>query len=653
MVEGVRNAMMAAFQRLELWPPMPPPAGIEDDDCCYEDVNSDLPVIAQRLYNDDVRRLMAVPCDGAASPWQQRAFTAAFIVDFAEEVGVPCLPMPPTQKEMIEEFALRLEEFEARSSEAADGSEAAAEEEPPLGREHLTLGVAQQLRAETRRLTERGGQFVSEHKTALALGAVGLVGGALTAALAAGGAIVATRLARSEDEREDRSVERKSETGRWLAGSPGNTGSPVRLSGCGEFAFKEAVNSGADVSVLEGLDELLSKALWLSRTANIPEILRCLAEGQKPGATTRPANILAMTAMARTRSPRTLPPEVKQLFSVSSDDRYLRHAAARSNGEVSEQRVKTRSTAHRLSQCKAKLGALAQRLDLSARSGQPCRAEAARLLLEVALLLGDSAKAAPRSLTPTPCRARAPATSPQAASPRSASPRNVAARGRSPRSPAPSARSLSPRDANAVRTQVPEELRLARRAQQLGVWALRCCGEPLPELLQACDLLGLDVTEQKGLDLGLARRGKQGRTLPCASLATSAAPSKARAASTSLWPLRPSSTRRPATFGRCPASTASARCSPAPTPWRSTPRSASTDKWRAFTKPGGARSWSAPTGGSPTERSAPSGPCPVASQSAGVPNSRPTASRRLTRPAVTSGPNFAHTRSGAAWSYCL
>lgn len=33
-----------------------------------------------------------------------------------------------------------------------------------------------------------GGQFVSEHKTALALGAVGLVGGALTAALAAGGA---------------------------------------------------------------------------------------------------------------------------------------------------------------------------------------------------------------------------------------------------------------------------------------------------------------------------------------------------------------------------------------------------------------------------------------------------------------------------------
>jgi|Cyp1metagenome_2_1107374.scaffolds.fasta_scaffold31080_6 hypothetical protein len=28
--------MIAAFQRLELWPPTPPPEGIEDDDCCYE-----------------------------------------------------------------------------------------------------------------------------------------------------------------------------------------------------------------------------------------------------------------------------------------------------------------------------------------------------------------------------------------------------------------------------------------------------------------------------------------------------------------------------------------------------------------------------------------------------------------------------------------
>eukprot|EP00913_Durusdinium_trenchii_P017937 g16855.t1 len=127
---GVRNAMMAAFQRLELWPPRPAPEGIEEDDCCYEDVNSPLPVIAQRLYNDDVRRLMAVPCDGAASPWQQRALTAAFIVDFAEEVGLPCLSMPPTQQEMIEEFALRAKAKDGKKDEKAKPKAKAAPTKP-------------------------------------------------------------------------------------------------------------------------------------------------------------------------------------------------------------------------------------------------------------------------------------------------------------------------------------------------------------------------------------------------------------------------------------------------------------------------------------------------------------------------------------------
>jgi len=222
MVEGVRNAMIAAFQRLELWPPTPAPEGIEEDDCCYEDVNSPLTVIAQRLYNDDVRRLLAVPCDGVASPWQQRALTAAFIVDFAEEVGVPCPSMPPTQKEMIEEFALRVEEFEAAQRAAlstapvADATEATeavpvpsatvedaleTSERPSETPPARLLGVAQQLRAETRKLTERGGQFVQENKTVLALGAAGLVGSAV-GILVAGGAIMATRLSRSQDEAE-------------------------------------------------------------------------------------------------------------------------------------------------------------------------------------------------------------------------------------------------------------------------------------------------------------------------------------------------------------------------------------------------------------------------------------------------------------------
>ncbi|CAE7502032.1 rpl12 [Symbiodinium natans] len=192
MVEGVRNAMVAAFQRLDLWPPLPPPPGIEEDDCCYEDVNSPVPVIAQRLYNDDVRRLLAVPCDGVQSPWLQRALTAAFIVDFAAEVGLPSPQMPPTQQEMIEEFSLRIQEYESQRAAPLPA------DEPEQRRLRPALEAFERalapLKAESQRLREQGGRFVAENKTAIALGAVGVVGGAVAAVLA-GGAIVAGRLA--------------------------------------------------------------------------------------------------------------------------------------------------------------------------------------------------------------------------------------------------------------------------------------------------------------------------------------------------------------------------------------------------------------------------------------------------------------------------
>jgi len=74
-----------------------------------------------------------------------------------------------------------------------------ASERPPDTPPARLLGVAQQLRAETRKLTERGGQFVQENKALVALGAAGLVGSAV-GFLVAGGAIMATRLSRSQDE---------------------------------------------------------------------------------------------------------------------------------------------------------------------------------------------------------------------------------------------------------------------------------------------------------------------------------------------------------------------------------------------------------------------------------------------------------------------
>ncbi|CAE8584905.1 unnamed protein product, partial [Polarella glacialis] len=112
MVESVRNGMIATFRRLDIWPPCPAPLGVEDDDCSYEDVFAPIPAIAQRTYNDDVRRLLSVPCDGAVAPLLQRAMTAAFIVDFAHEAGVESPTMPQTQQDMIAEFTARVEIYE-------------------------------------------------------------------------------------------------------------------------------------------------------------------------------------------------------------------------------------------------------------------------------------------------------------------------------------------------------------------------------------------------------------------------------------------------------------------------------------------------------------------------------------------------------------
>lgn len=105
MVESVRNAMQGMFQTLDMFPPMPPPSGVEDDDCAYEDVTAPLPVVAQRLYNDQARRI-SDPC----GQLHRRAMTAAFIVDFAEGVGFPLPQIPETQSSMLRELSTRVAE---------------------------------------------------------------------------------------------------------------------------------------------------------------------------------------------------------------------------------------------------------------------------------------------------------------------------------------------------------------------------------------------------------------------------------------------------------------------------------------------------------------------------------------------------------------
>jgi len=116
--EGVRSAMVAAFQLLELWPPTPAPLGIDEEDCCFEDVSAPMQVIAQRAYNDEARRAVDASVHGGVSKMQHRARTAAYLVDFASEFGVPLPAMRETQVNMLREFLERVADYEASQADS-------------------------------------------------------------------------------------------------------------------------------------------------------------------------------------------------------------------------------------------------------------------------------------------------------------------------------------------------------------------------------------------------------------------------------------------------------------------------------------------------------------------------------------------------------
>lgn len=104
--ESVRHMMKSTCVGLSLYPPSPSPGGVDSNDCCYEDVSAPLPVIAQRLCNDE-EMMRNTPCGTAL---RRRARTAHFILDFAEEVGVAMPAMP-------DQYAIMLQEFEKRVGE--------------------------------------------------------------------------------------------------------------------------------------------------------------------------------------------------------------------------------------------------------------------------------------------------------------------------------------------------------------------------------------------------------------------------------------------------------------------------------------------------------------------------------------------------------
>lgn len=122
MAECVRNAVLAACRRLDLWPPLPTPEGIEASDCTYEDMSASMDVIAQRMYNDQTRRLRG-EAFGSDDGLACRALTASYLVDFAYEVGAPMPPVSETYSTMLEDLELRTAEWEQlHSAEPGDQS---------------------------------------------------------------------------------------------------------------------------------------------------------------------------------------------------------------------------------------------------------------------------------------------------------------------------------------------------------------------------------------------------------------------------------------------------------------------------------------------------------------------------------------------------
>lgn len=122
--ESIRNAMIAAFREFDLWPPAPLPELVDEDDCSYEDLSLPIPVLAQHLYNDELKRKRDAleGRSGELGKEARRAMTASYLVDFWQEVNGT---LPPTSEEIMAtlgKFATRMREWR---EEASDSNEPA------------------------------------------------------------------------------------------------------------------------------------------------------------------------------------------------------------------------------------------------------------------------------------------------------------------------------------------------------------------------------------------------------------------------------------------------------------------------------------------------------------------------------------------------
>mmetsp|Transcript_29327 Transcript_29327/g.84283 ORF Transcript_29327/g.84283 Transcript_29327/m.84283 type:complete len:361 (+) Transcript_29327:115-1197(+) len=124
MEEALRRSMVATCQRLDMWPPRPAPRGVRNDDCEYQDLNAPVAVIAQRAFNDELRRtsdrVPATPFGSvlaASSRPYRRAMTATFIIEFAHEVGLKLPLMDKDQQHRLERFESKVREMELEAEQ--------------------------------------------------------------------------------------------------------------------------------------------------------------------------------------------------------------------------------------------------------------------------------------------------------------------------------------------------------------------------------------------------------------------------------------------------------------------------------------------------------------------------------------------------------
>jgi len=117
--ESVRSAMVGACKELGLFESH---AEVEDylssHECDWENVSVSLPLIAQRLFEDDSRRRSK---DANNERTQQRLLaTATFLVDFADQAGVSLPQMSETHRKRLKSFRKRVKEWVAQTRSDAN-----------------------------------------------------------------------------------------------------------------------------------------------------------------------------------------------------------------------------------------------------------------------------------------------------------------------------------------------------------------------------------------------------------------------------------------------------------------------------------------------------------------------------------------------------